>query len=141
MDQWAAGSTGWHGPIFGPRTVPGPSDRHGGLFRHGPVARRAKRARARSGRAWPGLGPGRAVLARCSSLIAHSRVHDYTRVRRVNEEELATSQNQRNQNHFVSLASTYAKTYSLRLKISVACRSNLSLTRSIININNICISK
>jgi hypothetical protein len=68
MDQRAAGSTGWHGPIFGPRTVPGPSTRHGGLFRHGPVARRAKRARARSGRAWPGLVPCRAVLARCSSL-------------------------------------------------------------------------
>jgi len=61
MYQWATGYTGWHGPIFGPRTMPRPSTRHGGLFRQtdqkGPSPIGLCLARAR------------AVLARCSSLL------------------------------------------------------------------------
>ena len=62
MDQWATGSTGWHGSIFGPRTVPGPSSRHGGLFRHGPAGQK-------------GLARAQAVPARCSSLVAPLPLH------------------------------------------------------------------
>lgn len=66
MHFWATCFLGRPNTKSGRRTVPGPSARHGGLGRHGPVARWPYGPLPY--RAVPGTGPGWA--GRCSSLLS-----------------------------------------------------------------------
>ena len=76
---WALCSSGWNGPKYGPRVVPGPEARHGVLGRHGPVARWVDRARALPGRALHGPVPCRVGPTRCSSLTMCCILEDINR--------------------------------------------------------------
>lgn len=84
-DYWALCFSGQPGPKIGPRVVPGPSGRHGVLWRHGPVACRPyKRVPYR---AVPSTGPCRAgmllIFRRGHSLLAcgRSRCEGRTRLK------------------------------------------------------------